>query len=333
MASKADIQSNIDNIITGAGYTANQMRPLLTSMLDFSTANQTVVSNNLVANNTTSATSLVLSVGVNIITTSTLTDYACKLPQPVTGQKVTIINRGQRPIAVFPSNIGGQINLLPINTPAIVPNDGSAYDFYCIENPLPGAWVWSPPATNQTDSGEISVSHTNGTPTNATGWDANIGFSGTSAGVDMNGNLTLGGGPWTGLTFPATVTRIKVYSNIVSADVGSFIPNAISVQLITAFLNSANSSVVGPRFDQYLYGIKQFPPAGVLFAPIGTLNNPPEIGDTDTMYTIYDMPFTGIGDQIGTGGPFSSYYYTFGMFIPSSAATKTYKFRFFLEYN
>jgi hypothetical protein len=332
MPSQSEIQALIDQIQTGANYRANQMRPLLTDMLGFSTANQTVVFNNLVANNTTSATNLVLSVGINIITTSTLTDYACKLPQPVTGQKVTIINRGQRPIAVFPSNIGGQINLLPIDTPAIVPNDGSAYDFYCIENPLPGAWVWSPPAINQTDSGEISVSHTNGTPTNATGWDANIGFSGTGAGVDGNGNLVLSGGPFTGLTFPATVTRVKVYSNIVSADVGSFSPDAISVVLITAYLNAVNSSAVGPRFDQDLFGIKQFPPPGVLFAPIGTLNSPPEIGDTDTMYAIYDMPFTGISDQIGTGGPFSSYYYTFGMFIPASAATKTYKFRFFLEY-
>jgi len=332
MATQAQIQSFIDEIKSRANYPATKMNNLLSLMLDFASAGQTQVFDGLVADDTTAATTLVLEYGVNIIDTSTVTDFACKLPQPVTGKRVIVVNNADFPVSLFPSNVGGQINNYPVDTPAIIPPDGRAYDFICIENPLPGAWVWSPPAINQYDSGEISVSHTNGVATNFYGYDSlNTGTSGVSAGVS-GGNLTLGGGPFTSLLSPSTVTRIKVYSNIVSADVGSFIPDAISVQLITAYLTSVSNSTVGPRFDQYLFGIPQFPEPGVLFAPIGTLNTPPAIGDTDTMYTIYDMPFNGVFDQIGTGGAFSSYYFTFGMLIPASAATKTYKFRFFIEY-
>lgn len=161
MASQAEIQTAIDQIITGAQYPANSMRPLLTSMLDFSSAGQTQVFDGLVANDTTMAdTTLVLEYGVNIIVTSTVDDYACKLPIPTTGKRVVVINRSLMTVSLFPSMAGGQINNYAIDTPAIIPPDGNAYDFICIENPLPGAWVWSPPATGQYDSGEISVTTT-----------------------------------------------------------------------------------------------------------------------------------------------------------------------------
>jgi len=38
MATQAEIQANIDLIVTNGNYTANEMRALLTSMLDFSTS-------------------------------------------------------------------------------------------------------------------------------------------------------------------------------------------------------------------------------------------------------------------------------------------------------
>jgi len=64
MASQQEIQDNIDLIVTGANYPANSMRPLLTSMLDFSSAGQTLVFPDLVADNTTMAnTTLVLDYG------------------------------------------------------------------------------------------------------------------------------------------------------------------------------------------------------------------------------------------------------------------------------
>ena len=93
----------------------------------------------LIANNTSSATTLVLNYGVNVIQTATTTNFAAKLPQPVTGKKVTIVNKTTMNVFLYPSNAGGQINNYVINAPAIIPPDGKAYEFTCIENPLPGA--------------------------------------------------------------------------------------------------------------------------------------------------------------------------------------------------
>ena len=71
---------------------------------------------------------------------------------------------------MYPSNVGGQINNLPIDTPATLPPDGKLYEFICIKNPLPGAWTFSAPATGQYDSGEIEVSITAGSAEGGNPW-------------------------------------------------------------------------------------------------------------------------------------------------------------------
>lgn len=128
------------------------------------------VNNNLNANNTTTATTSICIYGVNVFTGVTNTNYATKLPQPVTGKSVKVINNGSTILSIYPSNIGGQINNLPIDTPAIIPADGNLYEFICIVNPMPGAWTYSAPATGQYDSGEIIISLTAGTANGANPW-------------------------------------------------------------------------------------------------------------------------------------------------------------------
>ena len=124
----------------------------------------------LSANTTTTATTSVMTYGVNVFTGVTSTNFATKLPQPVTGKSVKVMNNGSNFLYIYPSNIGGKINNLPINTPAIIPADGNLYEFICIENPLPGAWTFSPPATSQYDSGEITVSLSAGTADGFNPW-------------------------------------------------------------------------------------------------------------------------------------------------------------------
>lgn len=161
MATQAEIQALIDQIIPKGNYPATKMNELLNGLLDFASAGQTLVFDGLVANSTTmNGTTLVLEYGVNIIETSTQTNFACRLPIPVTGKRVIVVNKSTFPISLFPSMAGGQINNYEIDAPAVIPPDGKAYDFICIENPLPGAWVWSPPAIGQFDSGEIAATTT-----------------------------------------------------------------------------------------------------------------------------------------------------------------------------
>lgn len=112
------------------------------------------VLDNLILNNSNDTTTSVAIYGVNVITTSTNADRACRLPVATTGRSTTFVNNSSLPVLVFPSAVGGSINNT-VNGVAVIPADGTAYTFYCIENPLPGAWTWSPPATAQYDSGEI----------------------------------------------------------------------------------------------------------------------------------------------------------------------------------
>lgn len=120
-------------------------------------SNAVEVFENLAANGTTIATTSVMSYGVNSFDTATSANRACKLPQPQTGRKATIINNTDFVLLVFPSNVGGTINNLGESQPIVIPSDGVAYEFTCVENPNPGAWIITPPATAQLDLGEITV--------------------------------------------------------------------------------------------------------------------------------------------------------------------------------
>jgi hypothetical protein len=239
MATQAQIQSFIDEIKTRSNYPATKMNNLLSLMLDFASAGQTQVFDGLVADDTTAATTLVLEYGVNIIDTSTITDFACRLPQPVTGKKVIVVNSSNFPVSLFPSNVGGQINNYPVDTPAIIPPDGRAYDFICIENPLPGAWVWSPPAINQFDSGEISATTTSNAANRYIA-AATLGVGGPTFAAEKDSFNSSNGIAYDGLNQPNifevnlgpipntlyltqfkpltpinVVTKIKVYTNII----------------------------------------------------------------------------------------------------------------------
>jgi hypothetical protein len=152
---------NAINDATGSFLTSADTGSFLTSAqtasLNISDAKYTV-STALSASGSTQSTTSVCSYGVNVFEYVTLSNIAAKLPQPVTGKSVRVINNGNTLLKMYPSNVGGQINNLPINEPAIIPPDGNLYEFICIKNPLPGAWTFSTPAIGQYDSGEITIS-------------------------------------------------------------------------------------------------------------------------------------------------------------------------------
>ena len=91
----------------------------------------------------------------HISSVPTVNDYACHLPNPpIEGRQVTIVNTCGINIVVFPSLPGGSINGIT-NGSFTVPSNGQAYTFFCYENPAPGAWTISAPATAQITSGAI----------------------------------------------------------------------------------------------------------------------------------------------------------------------------------
>lgn len=364
MATQAEIQALINQIQTNSNYRANQLRPLLSDMLDFASAGQTLVFDGLVANNTTSSTTLVLQYGVNVIETSTPTNFAAKLPQPVTGKRTIVVNKSNLPISLFPSNTGGQINNYPVDAPAVIPPDGRAYDFICIENPLPGAWVWSPPAIGQYDSGDISFT----TTSSAFGsYICAASLGGTVFAAERSGLLSTNA--FNGLNqaiisentpsaFPNSsyiarfkpttpwnsISKIKVYTNIV--------PN---IEETPSFTLTA-----GSQYNDYLAGTSTFVTNGIgsssspfLSSSISLSNTisgvapPPgvaaNIGDPGTVwgesvltpssFLFGTTPVSFVGDQfISTDGINDTWFTRYISAFLRHRMIGAVKFRFFIEY-
>lgn len=365
MATQSEIQDNINEIVTGANYPAIKMQPLLTSMLDFSSAGQTLVFDGLVANSTTLAgTTLVLDYGVNVVITSTGTNYACRLPLPTTGKRVVVVNRSLFPISLFPSMAGGQINNYTINAPAIIPPDGRAYDFICIENPLPGAWVWSPPAIGQYDSGEITAT-TTGNTTSYSISSASI-LGGPTFAAERSGVTSISGTsnslnrafifePTAPVAYPNTnysplfkptsywnlITKIKIYTNIVSNSAPAFtLTSTAGYNTYTA--GTTNWIAQGLAYGDTPY-VNEFGLTNTIVGsnPVGLTAN---VGDPGTRWreiTLTPSSFNGVlfsvsfvGDKfISTDGTEDTWFtrYLTASLLPRT--TGAVKFRFFIEYN
>ena len=231
----ADTASFITSADTGSFLTSEDTGSFVTSAqtasLNISDTKYTV-NTALSASGTTQSTTSICTYGVNVFEYVTTTHQATKLPQPVTGKSVRIVNNSNSILRVFPSNIGGHINNYPIDTPALIPPDGNLYEFICVENPLPGAWTFSAPATAQYDSGEMELSITalseDGYNPWVTGWDSTHAgiISGAPTG-DFRINFknfpplvyrTAGGYTHTGYS-PSTpwkgISKIKVYTNLI----------------------------------------------------------------------------------------------------------------------
>jgi hypothetical protein len=118
-----------------------------------------------------SNTTASLNFGINLIDYAASQDYCVKLPQPVTGKSVIVINKSGIDVKVFPSNIGGDING-SINGFATVPSNGTSYAFNCYENPLPGGWsVLSTNGTTQTLISEVISGSIGSKVYPAPGWE------------------------------------------------------------------------------------------------------------------------------------------------------------------
>jgi len=304
------------------------------------------VYNNLTANGTSASTTLVLNYGVNIVTSVTLSNYACKLPQPVTGQVVRVINSSTLPLVLYPSNVGGSINNQPINQPVTIPPNGSIYEFICIVNPMPGAWTWSNPATNEYNSGIITV-NTTGTnkfiaASDANNFIENTGVvSSTAWTVDaLSKPLQQSGGVFKPQTAWKGMTKIKVYTNlsatsqntrfVLAAAYGSNYYDPVTGAFVNFFLSAGNYSPLA-YCNQTIAGAS---------LPQGTLT--PNIGDAGTCWG--EVSFNGgyVGDAFnalisnpGTPPPsqVNEWLCSAISFNISPAQSLTgFKFQFFIEY-
>lgn len=266
-----------------------------------------------------------------------------------------VVNMTNSALVLYPSNTGGQINNLPIDTPVSIPPNGVAYEFVCIENPLPGAWTWTPPATGQYDSGVVTGNTTGGS-NNITmaANDANqierSGYTSSTAwSYDGKNNPLIQSFPATYVAFKPTspwlgITKIKVYTNLSATGAN------VEFGLTAAIGTNNYDTITGDFVSNGAIGAGNYGVPGSLYGncnqeiaggsiPLGTLTT--NVGDAGTCWgelIITGGALGGYGSVIGDvyQGVIGGYdvwltgYIAFAI-RPRQALTG-FKFQYFLEY-
>jgi hypothetical protein len=343
-------------------------------LAELSAVSKQTINDTVEMSGTTAATTTTyMQYAYNVVSSASTTNYAARLPNPPTkGKSTTIINTSPVPIVIYPSVTGGSINGV-VNGSALIPNDGKPYVFFCYENPLPGAWTWASPATNQYDSGELVMN----------GLTSSVRYSGISSSTlitDPNNQSIDGTVSYDGKNKPAitigispdsipygkligggTGTRIKLYSNFITTYGGTgFNVNiggtwSFSQSCTINYYNKATGaynenenggSSVGTFCslnDAVTQGIVSGTPSGV------TGSCSAAIGDAGTAFIICDLTSTffqntKIGDtyigDITINGIVYEQWVTRMIFFKintqnftSIGTPQDYKLRFFIEYN
>lgn len=280
-----------------------------------------IVIDNISCQGTSSATTCILDYGVNVISIATGSDFCAKLPQPKTGKTVLVINKSSIAINLYPSNVGGQINNLPINQEAVIPPDGKLYEFICIKNPLPGAWTWNNPATSQYDSGDILGDITLGSSAVLSASDTtrvieNGGFFGTTGwsydGKNKPANIFGGTSPNAASAFKplgigwSAISKIKVYTNMSATN--QAVTFGLSCGSGLSYYDPSNGNLVtnGPAyggnygnpsipFNSGIYGYCNNAIAGASLPQYQLASN---IGDPGTCYGELSLIGGGAGNPI-----------------------------------
>lgn len=284
-------------------------------------------------------TTAVLNYGINVVSGADYNNQALKLPPPKKGKTVTVVVTGLWSVRVYPSQVGGSING-QVNGFIVIQPTGLAVPIVCWENPLPGDW--STPMNMQSilTSVDFSIAHVNGAASNYAGnmTQALSSFIGNGTSGN-NMTLTPDAPYWFSLPHIAQAVRLRVLSNVKAGDaLDNTLNNLIVAARASAFKTSANTATSGQREGIYFgntgvqTALDPSTVAGVVAG--GVQSATPEIGDVDTFFGQVDAT-PNAGANMGVNpdpAGFSNYYNIFKVHIPASAATKTYKFRFVLEY-
>jgi hypothetical protein len=252
---------------------------------------------------------------------------------------------------------GGQINNLPINIPADIPADGAAYDFICIENPLPGAWVWSPPAIAQYDSGDITADTTSAASNNYIYASSPLhaaertSLSSTSAFVydGLNNPLIINSvapvplpnSAWNPQFKPSVawngITKVKVYTNISSNGIAGTPTAGLSgARGLNTYGANTNTFITNGIAGAPTNWIPSFNLSNVIPGTVPSPGVTANIGDPGTLWG--EVVLNGIGTRVvdtflstnGTEDIWETAYIS--MRVQPRVIAVGVKFRFFIEY-
>ena len=113
----------------------------------------------LTAFGTDITTTALLTYNVNLVT-GDASNYAVRLPEPLLGGVVGVVNNSSVDIYVFPYDSNDTILGLSAGEPYVVPADGQLYNITCVQNPSVGVWSITTPTSNNSVRRTVSVNLT-----------------------------------------------------------------------------------------------------------------------------------------------------------------------------
>jgi hypothetical protein len=111
------------------------------------------------ASGTTISTTSLLTYNVNLVT-GDASNYAVRLPEPLLGGVVGVVNNSSVDIYVFPYDSDDSIKGLSAGEAYVVPADGQLYNITCVQNPSVGVWSVSTPTVNNSVTKTVSINLT-----------------------------------------------------------------------------------------------------------------------------------------------------------------------------
>lgn len=108
------------------------------------------------ASGTTISTTSLLTYNVNLVTADA-SNYAVRLPEPLLGGVVGVVNNSGVNVYVFPYDADDSILGLSAGEPYVVSADGQLYNITCVQNPTVGVWSVSTPTSSNSVRRTVSV--------------------------------------------------------------------------------------------------------------------------------------------------------------------------------
>ena len=143
---------------------------------------------------TTISTTSLLTYNVNLITADA-SNYAVRLPEPLLGGIVGVVNNSSVSVYVFPYDLDDSIMGLSAGEPYVIPADGQLYNITCVQNPAVGVWSVTTPTVNNSVTKTVSINLVaDGTHigTNSESWSSQeLLEASTTTYYPASGNITI----------------------------------------------------------------------------------------------------------------------------------------------
>lgn len=219
------------------------------------------------ASGTDITTTVVLEYGkVNLVYCDN-SDYAVRLPEPIFGGEVKVVNQGVADLSVFPYDTDDSIVGLTTGSAYTLYSGSLMYTFECVQNPSVGVWSVAIPTSQnsvkRTFTQDITVSSVSGVtnPDGSKSGEQNLGgsisnFGGINMAVPSNSNY-IDSVEW-GIYNRVRINKIEVLSNVRAGD----LTNSAS-QISSTLMGLTANEFAGLRLSA----------VSLLFDGVNTINN------------------------------------------------------------